>query len=217
MTTTKLNLDKIDQKVQYSVYGFIHRIEKKLCTIIPNIIIDLCLLFYFQYDEWSETDKSDNIHIENKIATQTANDKWDTIFLSNILSAGKHYYKFKIQRDKRGSVLADLYIGIFPIKPPQLLPLTSYISTNIGCYYILPTLGYFRSNGKQINHYFPAFEHGQTIIEMFIDFDVLEIKFSVNGKDCGKADKIQKTEYRGAVSFYCQNSKCQLIRYNYNV
>lgn len=89
---------KWDEKSEKLVHGFIHESERKFDAIlIPDGIITMCLLYFFQFmDEWDKDHASEYISIDgNFLYIDNKSGRYST-YGKHRVNKGTHVWKFKI-------------------------------------------------------------------------------------------------------------------------
>ena len=96
---------KWDQDSEKLVHGFIHEMEKKMESqtvefIIPDSIITICLLYFFQFiDEWDTDNVSEKALIVGKFVQNAEGPKGYerfSTFGTHKFNKGIHEWRFKI-------------------------------------------------------------------------------------------------------------------------
>ena len=203
MSATKAALKKVDNRSKWLLFGY-----NRQHPSIPSPITYLCLLYYFEYDKWSESLISSCIKLKDDNATiEHIGDKRIScnVYLTNKWSSGKCQWKFKVinLNKKEWMSHSRISIGIFEVSNNQQPPL----SRRWGNYSI--TLNFKNQvNGR-------ALEIGD-IIEMFVDFDELNIKWKINGIDYSNYIKRRKItikpgKYIVAVNLFAPKDSIKLL------
>ena len=214
------NLKKAHQDIKDLVFGYIRESNK---CIIPLIINYFCLKYFWETDEWDIT-KIGLLIIKNKktILLNKNSNFYNSAYLSRICDVGIYHWKFKIKQISMGWNI----IGIWEQQNSNRLPPTStyFTDTRLGGnnfgmdissgYLVCPSsgghyLGYSPSSCatcklskySKRKRYCRGCINGD-IIEMHLDFIKLELRFSINDNDFGKAFEIKfNSKYRAAICF----------------
>ena len=143
-------------------------------------------------------------------------------FLANVARVGFHHWKFEVSRGTlRDFRWSNLCIGIWndKIDPEANTEELNYYLKDNGapCYYGLNGVrgalrGGIDGDGRKM--YCKPVENDD-IIEMYLDLKLNELKYSVNGKDCGKAFDVESGEYRAVIGLSWLEEKVELLQYNY--
>ncbi len=211
--------DEIKRKDKSTVNGYIRKIEPNIFSLnIPMVVNDLCIKYYhISKDRFDPILHGKDITVsDNKITFKISN-KFEysnsSAFLSNIVSNGKHQWKFKIVNKKTYP-----YIGVRPNKTdPNDNELNDNNELNqcvrgyglFGLWYpryygLLRGLKYndsrtlFCVNKK----YCPTRKNDGDIIDMYLDLNKFELSFVINNKHYGKAFDVDKTSYRAVCSHW---------------
>eukprot|EP01084_Bolivina_argentea_P305895 528481_1 len=185
---------------------------------IPTEIIQLLFTFYFIKLEWDPNYKHDKYEIKGNIITSTG-DGASSAFLPNTISSGKHHWKFKILMKRKWS----FHFGIFKVKKGLIKALTSYFFHQKNSAYAFEASNAMINKPKRIyysNITSSTGEHYGTcciqndIVDMYVDFDTLELSFAVNETYLGKSHTIEACEYRAVISIYTINA-IQLLLYDH--
>eukprot|EP01084_Bolivina_argentea_P273499 465897_1 len=155
--------------------------------------------------------KHNGYTISQNVVTQNVNDQWITVFLSKIVKRGKHEWKFKIETYIRDN---SVMFGIWDNSNDTKQGFTQYLNEKANRAY-----GFYSYNnsselrlykGGSGKTYGVALAQGDTIT-MSINLDALTLSYSINGKDCGVAFNIKKTQYKAAISFCRKGSAIKLL------
>ena len=220
-------LKRIPNKSKLVVNGFIHQMEGILCqdTIIPDLVINLCILFYALIDRFDpecigsdmELDEQTQCIVQTKTLSNSA-------FLTNVFESGLHEWKFQINKCLKSTEENTEWsqtLGIWRIQGDNeeymKLAMNTFFTTYCG-----RTYGIANNSGLLINKYGgPNFAEGGEygtktkagdIVVMHCDMDKLELRFSINNKDCGKAFDIQPGKYRAVINLYDKDDSITLLQ-----
>ena len=133
--------------------------------------------------------------------------------MTNIVSKGRHEWKFKIHKLSGGGS-----VGIWNMKYDPKPILLKGIAEEAERAYA------FLLNGARLNVHDKAHEwteyesYGQVCqsggtISMLVDFNKLTMSFEINGKNYGKAFDISKGEYCAVMTTNDPNVKIELLSY----
>ena len=219
----------IRRKNRSSVDGFIREI--RLNQIIPSDINDLCMKYYhISNDRFDPELISDTLKLEkDTIITAKTDLSTGTALLSNIVSKGKHKWKFKFVGGN-----GYCYIGIYKLDhecasgdplydfvhatyfAEKLAKKTSYaLNTQEG-----GLRGDIEDETKKASGYYPRCggydEEG--IVNICLDLENYKLVFEINGKvvDDNTID-IDKTKYRAAIAFADANQGEQIECLSYEM
>ena len=207
MSTFKALLAKVDNRSKGLLFGY----NRQHPSSIPSPITYLCLLYYFEYDKWRESLmgapiklKDDNVTIEHigdkRISCNAC--------LTNKWSSGKCQWKFKVMNLNKKESMSNsrISIGIFEVTNDQQPPLHGRLPV-LGNYDI--TLNFKnQANGHVLEI--------DDIIEMFVDFDELNIKWKINGIDYSNNSvrgtiAIRPGKYIVAVNLFAPGDSIKLL------
>ena len=222
-TLFKHKHNKIDQKFVYLVYGYNRRILKD----IPDEVSNVCLLFYFEYDAWDKQWIHQDIKLIDATTIEKTKRSSRNAFLTKEFESGQHEWTFKVIRiDKKQDVSEEcnrITIGIFDINACKILPLKSHF---------MDEQGQTESNTVTINFMNKNDGHeleAGDIIKMFVDFDKLQLKWTVNGIDYDPNEErdyagweedrvnlsmprtIAQSKYRAGVNLFVEGDSIQLL------
>ena len=150
----------------------------------------------------------------NCTATKTGSNN-ATAYLKQVVNSGIHQWKFKIIQHT-SSCTVD--IGIWKTK--NIIVKDQYIRKK-GKAYLYGAPFARLSKGDVADGNNPDYTFGKRcvegdIIEMTLDLNKRELRFSVNARDYGVAFKVENTSYRAAVSIYYIKDSVQLLSYSTN-
>lgn len=173
------------------------------------------------HDEWDPQLIGPLLQLDaqNHTVTMTGGDSKremaQSAFLRNVVSRGQYKWRFKWMKlnhalywsSTLGIWKADK--GLTP-KIDNIFTLGNHIAygfaANAGTL-VDPSTGSGGDGGTKYGT--PC--HDRDIIEMCIDLDRLELGYTINGKDYGKAFDIEKTAYRAAVNLCKLNDSVKII------
>ena len=94
MELMQCQIKNVDDKSTATVFGYIHDLERVLSLPIPEAIINIMLLFYFQFiEQFKETSNDQDIEIskDKKIAIKrTKHSNWRSLFGSIVIDCTLH-------------------------------------------------------------------------------------------------------------------------------
>ena len=214
------HVKSIHARIQLIVYGYFREHRQFLfgndeSVAVPPLIIHICLLFYY-YDTWDkqyigkelqiDADNPDIVRYPDGNNTHMYN----SAFLTRVCDSndgGIYYWKFKLISMQ----CVWNIIGVWKVEENKIPPRNTYFTNGKDVAY-----GLCLTNGKLVkvatggstNKLYADPIKANDIIEMYLDFDNMELRFTINNKDYGKAFDIAKSKYRAAICL--QNSE----RYN---
>ena len=224
MDLKKYNL--VERKAKYLVSGYIRKTQNIFPSNIafyniPSLVIQICTLFYFiGKDKWSKEYSHKNFEINGNILTKIKGNSYSqhTAFLNKIVYDGKHHWKFKLIKWEAIHLMIGIWKNNVKITSDVM---NSYPGKSKNTAYIFYAGYGCINNHDKHNSYTRTGDYGiqcsstGTVIDMFIDFDELELSFSVNGIHYGVSHHIDPGKYRGVVSFENKENQIELISYNY--
>ena len=204
----------ISINIKLTVSGYLRESQKLLPSslIIPDLIEHLCLAYYYNDHNWDTKYIFETMKLKNNIISLTTQGSC-TAFLNNIIYSGKHYWRFKIISCRDGYE-GSITIGIWNIKDKLDNSGQRPIDTNF-TYGMSSSYGLRANIGKKIHigysqkYAIPCKRND--IIDMYVDFDKLELKFSINEIDYGIAYNITQGNYIAAVALYHEVDSVKLI------
>ena len=223
--------DQMKKKDKLAVNGYVREIEDKsfknhsFYRNIPMIINYLCMKFYHESkDRFDPKLHSSFVSIMNKSCELNRLDNYhfESAFLSNIVSKGVHQWRFKFASTlKERRCYGSMYIGIIN----NQVDATKYLNTQ--CYPVGMNRSELRRKAYGVNFAMGEFRGDYTgdnekvcerckdgnIIDMFLDFKNMELRYCVNDKDYGKPCNISKGSYRACVTLYFETDKLTLLHY----
>lgn len=231
MTTEVLNYcDKVRQVDTLCVDGYIREMETRFFgndansfyDKIPLDINSLCIAYYhIQKDRFDPALHVNDSRITDDTILEVDYAKYGVAvisgFLSNIVSKGIHHWQFRIKNHKYSS---NCYIGIFKTKyDPHGLQheYLTMVHSSRAIYAINGRFGELRgdiNNALQNEKYCSVFKNND-IIDMYLDLNKYELRYSVNDQDCGKAMDVEQTTYRACVGVDEKEECVSLILYEH--
>ena len=178
-------------------------------------------------DRFDPTLRSKYIDIINSTACQIfgADEGTKSAFLSNIVSQGIHQWRFKfVSTRKRRPGYGTMYIGILNNK----IDATKYLNSLCyphewapsqltgTAYGVNISRGQLRGDKKREKQKYCEPCNNDDIIDMYLDFKSMELRYCVNGKDYGKAFDIKDGSWRASVTFFFTEDKLTLLYYRNN-
>lgn len=227
MITPKNYLD-VGDNTKSLINGYIHEIEKEFINIIDNqiiiplVICQLCTIFFYEFDEWNDSQKTEGLVINNKtksIYSSTHSIIWSTIFGKKVCGHNLiHFWEFQLIKITKKEVNNSwkIAIGIVP----------SYYTKTTSTDYSFVCGNYaFITGQAKINK---AFLNGQILYSshnygvkfgekindkliMILDLVNYTLSFIINDIKYGIATKIIPNEYKLAISI-CNGRHLKLIK-----
>eukprot|EP01084_Bolivina_argentea_P288204 494640_1 len=129
--------------------------------------------------------------------------KYSSSFFMNIVSNGYHHWKFKIK-----SKPINLILGIWKTKnvnPPK-----------DGCFTEDKNgYGYNVGTGFDVDgNKYGKLCTTDNILDMYLDFTSLTLKYSVNDEECGVLTQVENTAYKAAVYTFWNGESVEFISYS---
>eukprot|EP01084_Bolivina_argentea_P262118 443189_1 len=203
----------INQRTQYSVFGFV-RISQKSFWNVPVAIINI-ILFYFYDDEWDKNCKSDDIRI---VGSSVINTSWYTssAYLRRSVSEGIHVWSFKIDELYNDRVWQ--LIGCWKTKFDPVIDRLFTTDGGNKCYAFSLNYGYLmdpsKKYGQRLKNYGIQCKYGD-IIKMTLNFNDLTLSFKMNNIEYGTAFDVERTSYKVAATLSRGRTKFTLLSYKY--
>ena len=230
-TTRSEIIQRIPQSIKDLVSGFIRDSTKEL---INDDIISICLLFADpNKDDFNQQLSHHKLTIDNNESIMKLSDGYIARstyngYLNNIVSKGKHYWRFKCIDLKCNQYAMRSLIGIFNTKYEHKdtswygFVCTEDDSIQICTGYAITTDGYswmVTDEGKLQSKTLKLPRSGiekDDIIEIKLDLIELTLSFIINGWDRGNKNKvfdIKHGEYRAALTMGVKGDAFQLVTY----
>ena len=215
------DVKQIDKRTIYLVSGFIHQSQellpsKNVYYNIPELIVQICLIFYHIKEHWDEKWCKSNFNIDgNIISAKKECYTYRTAFLTQIVSNGFHHWKFKILAVPQNGI----DIGICKTSRMETAVKTYFTHERRDGYaYNTVSALLYSLEGNKADSFNIKRCQKDDVIDMYLDFEKSEIKYSVNEQDLGVAFKdIVHDEYRAAVAMKHQFNvalQVQLLLYD---
>ena len=208
----KLRKTQRGNKSHLLVFGYIH---DQFQDFLDDIIIE-CLKYYFEQDKFDQNgyDKTKMKYNEETNSMKQIIFSDASAYLLNIMEK-KDLYSFKFKILKHDNKYGDWRqtIGIWRVNHDNKSNIfDSDFSFDDGSFG-LTNLGEILGDGQngEYSNYCSGFDTGD-VIEMFVDFDKLQLYFTLNGKSLGKAADIDANhKYRAAISLSYKDDEIQLL------
>ena len=142
-----------------------------------------------------------------------------SIFLSNVVSNGVHQWRFRADtiRERFGICFIGIWNNEVDTRPyldklcctkgPEAAIRGKVFGLNCA-------RGQLRGDADRDNQQYCPKCNDNDIVDMYLDFNNMELKYSVNNKDYGKAFNIPEGSYRASISLYWKNDKVTLVFYH---
>ena len=228
MSTKHFDLNRlkyINKKSVYAVTNYIRNAQSLLPSLsnnyynIPDGIIKICILFFGNLyeldDEWiSKNFEIINNQISVKMDTVCA---YNYAYFTNIICSVQHEWTFRIKKIKTLGHNHDFFFGI---KSEQVAIQTIGHFDSAPTYYLMAVDKMVDQHQKEariynetenINNKYGLWIKENDIVTMNVDFDKLELKYTINDIDCGVATKIKAGKYRAVIMMYDIGDSIQLL------
>ena len=204
-----------------TVFAYINQCQRQLFRDIykskpyynvPEIVLNICLMFYhLDMDEWDTNAIARGIECDGNTITKSIADYSErSAYLTNLVSAGIHIWKFRINNIAERSLTT---IGLWDTSSGQLAPNRDFVADDRGYGYVL-TQGWKVIGPFALTRYGGKCRKGDEI-EMIVNFNALSLSYKVNDVDQGEAFKIdRRTKYRGACSLHHVEDSIELLHYH---
>ncbi len=196
------NVKYVDEMTKYIVLGFFHELQKALDLIVPDDVINICILYFFVSEYFAKCGPFLSLKTDSVLICCSA--VWNTAYGSIIIDGEKAFnsiYKwtFEINNHCEGGTL----IGI---DSSEFLKINSDITAKkcvSECYY-----AFFPKRGRRFSHQIMADEYGNVCygncvnVVMELNCKKKKLKYFVDGKFQGVAFRNIDftTKYRLAIS-----------------
>eukprot|EP01084_Bolivina_argentea_P093196 167631_1 len=214
VSNSDIKLKDIDDRTTLSVYGYIRKCE--LHSIIPDIIINLCVLFYHVGDYFTICYKSAVINDANDTVTHTMSGCVSTCYGALKIPSMRpsiHVWKFKITATKKDSFVS---IGITESD------INNVDDCNEAFCYVKDKINYGFSNcgwkcSKNINQiYGGKYGHNDTITMILNSVDHT-LRYEVNGSTRGLCYTVEcnkNLHYKMGVYTHAKNTVVKLLQHS---
>lgn len=215
----------IDQRTKDIVYGYSRCVQQSfpadnIFYTISELIIHWILLYFHPQDAFDEnhTHSTYRLNKDKLIVTKKKYSNEGCLFLTRRAKKGIHTWQFKLVRIDPS--LYTMTIGIWKTKY-QLDTSTAVRAVDKSHVYgwmLIDDANAYLVGESENKHdgnekYCKSCKQGD-IVEMTLDLNEFQLKYSVNGKDYGVAfDNIEETEYVGAVSMYEERDSVEILSY----
>ena len=203
------------------VDGYIHEADIKIFEThssfyknIPSVINNLCIDYYhIPKDRFDPELHGEKVKVSDTMINKSKYGQC-SVFLSNILSSGKHQWRFKIWQT-HGCTLS---IGVWDNAFSAEKQLNTYLTTVREATYTIN----FNDAEFQGPKKFAVRDSGRygekcewnCIIDMYLDLDKLDLSFAINTRNYGTAFKLKSgTSYRGCSYIFAEGAKLELLLY----
>ena len=226
------DLKRVNIKDEYTVVGYI---RNESIQDIPYGIIQICILFFVCFEQWSQQYKGNRITINGSIATITVGPTGSSTSLQSIVGqnvikqSGIHHWKFKILEIK-STVYWKLVMGIVNVDNVNDDTLKNWMKTYLSAwdskvYIYITTYGSKETveGGRKMQNCDKTATRSDSygihcddgyIIDMYFDLDEAKLAFCVNNKYQGIAFKnIKGREWRMGASMSGTETSLQLVSY----
>eukprot|EP01084_Bolivina_argentea_P209045 356180_1 len=220
------NLNNVNDQSKLIVYGYLREFQNdtfyeisKLNPYynVPEIVQNICLIYYHAYDKWDSQyiAKVHTLNEENQCIEHTGETSYRSSFCSTIVDYGKYHWKFKIKHipESGGWMVIGIWKTISMSKPPTNTYFTEGDSYKSGYGYVIPYAWITNATGGGKGGAYGVECKSGDIVDMFLNFDDLTLKYSVNDKDMGVAFNITNTPYRAAI-FTCDKGSAVELLYD---
>ena len=217
-----------DQKSKDLVFGFIKEAQGLLPSStyynIPALVAHVCLVYYY-LNEYFDPENIESFEFQDEEAKDCivkTNNLWCCAYLHTVVSSGKHHWKFEFQGIDSDAEFGIPEIGLAIIdkigEESEFGNMRTYFTEKGGGYaYIVSKQCLTDPRGEmdESNSYGPSCKDREKfVIDMYADFDKLEIRYSVDEEDYGVAFKeIKPKKYRAAITASERGNKIRLLQY----
>eukprot|EP01084_Bolivina_argentea_P183626 316831_1 len=218
--------EQIKQRDKHTINGYMRHMEMEIFSSesfynnIPLIINYLCVKYYhISTDRFNHALHGDNMKVtDNKISFEF-NSAYQTTsaFLSNTVHSGCHHWKFRLNCFGNDQPL--IYVGVWKSGyDPQIalnLPFCSpQVHGDKALYALNCGFGKLRGcvNIKIIGLKYCNECIDGDIVDMYLDLNNHELKYSVNDKDCGKAFDVEVNQSYTAVVCFGESNINNIVK-----
>ena len=143
MAATPKALDLVDMKSKCVVFGYTRSISKLFGLNIPTPIISICLLYYFEGDDWDQELVGWAMKVdENRCCIkEDHNGDCSTSYLKKKFDSGFHLWTFKVvnvcvDNDSDNLGKWTTTIGLWPVSHDDYTPSTKGVFVDHGMIFI---------------------------------------------------------------------------------
>ena len=215
----------IPSRFQRIVNGYL-RISQSLLTnnndsisIIPSIIFHICLLFYYDFDKWDSNAMGIDLMFDETNANivrykgREYRQTYNSAYLRRICNSeegGIYHWKFRFIN------LNHIWnlIGIWKVTEDKE-PETHYFTQGRDAAYALCVSDgklVDRSHGGDSSKQYSCVCDNGDILEMYLDFETMELRYTINDQDYGKAFDVDPGKYRAAICLHQPKGAIELLR-----
>ena len=210
-------IKNMDKESIYTVYGFIRDSQKMLPKNkpyynIPELINKICLIFYYDNDEWDKKYISSGMKLVNKNCLVQTQINYKSSFGKRIIKSGKKNWKFRIEKCQYESW--GILIGIWKIESEKEPPTETYFThrgDNAAYAFNVDYAKLVNKRGSGHGRDYGIKCKDGDIIDMYLDMNNLTLSFAINNKHYGKAFDIEDTPYRLAVMMQDINNSITML------
>ena len=207
------------------------RSEVSRTVVVPEEIIQLCLIYYLIFEEWDENCKGHYINIvdvSKRIFKCTVNN-YQSILASQVCSKGLHHWTLKLlEYTHRVDDNKTNWNNVVGVVDTDLLKDINY-NTYLGCYdakTIYFYIGWLDSQnhattydsrrGEQHKEYGESFKKADDVIDVYLDLNEGTLSYGINGTDYGVAfdDVDVDKEYRLFLIISGEGTSFQILSYD---
>ena len=204
---------------------------------VPLGIIQLCLAFLLNVDQWDCNNKGTHLKmsgvlnqiVENTNPLEEKSENYQSILGTLTLDSGKHHWKFRIAKiDLSKPSYARLAIGVIRINKltkTQLNEIVETYMTKYGNVYAVILNNEDKEatvtdpdEGYDLGNYGVCCKDVGDIIDMYLDLDNYKMSYSINGKNYGDpfephSCEIAKDEYKMVMTLGQMGIAVELVSY----
>ena len=137
---------------------------------------------------------------------------YNSAFCKNIVNEGLCHWKFRIKKRSENSRNWAFVIGIWSTKTTKEPPRNTYFTKDRSSYAFVADSAKMvnESGGGFGNDYGVKCKEGD-IIDMYLDFNNLTLRYCINDKDYGVACNVDNASYRAAVNTQYEGDCIELL------
>ena len=205
-------LKQVEAKTKYLVDGFVKTLVNDEDTIIPSLVVSICILFY-DLQEFFTVCGDGMIIDETGMTLTTKGGGGDSSCYGNIIISNEYecIYSWELERTLTNGCTAWIGIGT-----DKSIVNQHFVSGS--CFYAIHSIGYTRSHSGQsiIDYYFDKWGEGETI-KVIINAREKSISMDLVYNEGAKRRVFKNiefdanTKYYFAISNYCYHDKDNCI------